>query len=160
MIRIWPCESAERGWAAVCCSTAGGCGSSHQCYRAASPSSSRCSSAGIPGTLAKSYLRAGRRCWVACAHTLQILNTIANEQDGVRQPYDDVIPYWRFSVRLHKADLPRLEELLGGIHEERITVLQYGLMKCVPSHQHCFRLHTAFPQFKHRSSQGSRLPQI
>ena len=128
------CCVSQHGW---------GCGSSHQCYRAASPSSSRCPSAGIPGTLAKgivSYLRAGRRCWVACAHTLQILNAIASEQDGVRQPYDDVIPYWRFSVRLHKADLPQLEELLGGIHEERITALQYGLMKCVPPHLHCFRL--------------------
>lgn len=48
----------------------------------------------------------------------------------MRQPYDDVIPYWRFSIRLHKADLPALEELLGGIHEARITALQYGLMKC------------------------------
>jgi hypothetical protein len=48
----------------------------------------------------------------------------------VRQPYDDVIPYWRFSIRLHKADLPALEEILSGIHEARITALQYGLMKC------------------------------
>jgi hypothetical protein len=50
----------------------------------------------------------------------------------VRQPYDDVIPYWRFSVRLHKADIPKLEEHLGGFDEERITALQYGLMKCAP----------------------------
>ena len=41
-----------------------------------------------------------------------------------------MIPYWRFSIRLHKADLPALEEILSGIHEARITALQYGLMKC------------------------------
>ena len=48
----------------------------------------------------------------------------------MRQPYDDVLPYWRFAIRLHKADLPRLEQLLDSISEARVTALQYGLMKC------------------------------
>lgn len=46
-----------------------------------------------------------------------------------RQAYDDVVPYWRMSIRLQKADIPHLEELLTSVSAERITALQYGLMK-------------------------------
>jgi Exostosin family len=41
-------------------------------------------------------------------------------QDGVHQPFETVLPYWRFSVRLAKADLPRLPQLLSAIDHDEV----------------------------------------
>lgn len=36
-------------------------------------------------------------------------------QDGVRQPFDDVMDYWDFSISLRFEDIPRLDNILGKV---------------------------------------------
>jgi hypothetical protein len=38
----------------------------------------------------------------------------------VFQYYEDVLPYWKFSLRLSKADLPRLPSILEGLSDEYV----------------------------------------
>lgn len=48
-------------------------------------------------------------------------------QDGVRQPLDDVLPYWRFSIRLPQADIPNIERILRAVEPVELALLQKGL---------------------------------
>jgi hypothetical protein len=40
-------------------------------------------------------------------------------QDNVTQPFEDVLPYERFSVRVLEADIGRLPDILAGISESK-----------------------------------------
>lgn len=53
-------------------------------------------------------------------------------QDGVRQPLDDVLPYWRFSLRLAQADIPHLERILRAVTPDELAVLQAGVERYHP----------------------------
>jgi hypothetical protein len=53
----------------------------------------------------------------------------ANLQDHVYQPYEDIIPYADFSIRLPNSDLPRIRELLGGVTPEEWLHLHEGLKR-------------------------------
>ena len=55
-------------------------------------------------------------------------------QDGVHQPYDDVIPYHEFSLRVPQAELENLEARLRAITPLQLRALQHGVE----------RYHTAF----------------
>lgn len=44
------------------------------------------------------------------------------------QPYEDVLPYEEFSIRLNNNDLPRLRELLRSVTDEQYRrLLENGL---------------------------------
>jgi hypothetical protein len=49
------------------------------------------------------------------------------KQDHVYQPYEDLLPYPSFSVRLSRADLPRIAEILAGIPDSEILAMQHHL---------------------------------
>jgi hypothetical protein len=53
-------------------------------------------------------------------------------QDGVRQPFDDVLPYWRFSLRLAQADVPDLERILRAVPPADVAELQAGVERYFP----------------------------
>uniref|UniRef100_A0A383VC23 Exostosin GT47 domain-containing protein n=1 Tax=Tetradesmus obliquus TaxID=3088 RepID=A0A383VC23_TETOB len=48
-------------------------------------------------------------------------------QDGVHQPFEDQLPYNAFSVRLPRARLPHIVQLLSAIPEEQYIKLRQGL---------------------------------
>lgn len=48
-------------------------------------------------------------------------------QDGVRQPLDDVLPYWRFTIRLAQAEIPRLETILRAVGSDELSSLQHHM---------------------------------
>lgn len=48
-------------------------------------------------------------------------------QEHVYQPYEEVLPYEEFSVRLNNADIPRLPEILNSIDEEKLQKMQRAL---------------------------------
>ena len=50
-------------------------------------------------------------------------------QDSVRQPFDDLLPYDRFSVRLKTADIPMLHRKLARISEAQHTRLRAGVRR-------------------------------
>jgi hypothetical protein len=73
-------------------------------------------------------------------------------QDHIYQFLEDVLPYWKFSVRLSKDDIPNLPDLLRSISEEQIhslQVIECSKHWCVPAvdvpalhatmHAACFR---------------------
>jgi hypothetical protein len=45
-------------------------------------------------------------------------------QDGVRQPADDTLPYWRFSLRLSQRDIPNIEAILRRVEPAEVRRLQ------------------------------------
>ena len=48
-------------------------------------------------------------------------------QDGVRAPLDDVLPYWRFSVRVGQRNLDELERTLRSVLPAKLAFLQAGV---------------------------------
>jgi hypothetical protein len=50
-------------------------------------------------------------------------------QDGIHQPFEDQLPYEAFSVRLPRARLPLIVDLLSSIPEEQYIQLRQGLAK-------------------------------
>jgi len=54
-------------------------------------------------------------------------------QEHVYQPFEDVLPYEEFSLRLNNADIHRLPDLLRAIGPERLAALQRGLQKYWPA---------------------------
>ena len=50
-------------------------------------------------------------------------------QDGVHQPYDDVIPYHKFSLRVPQAELENLEARLRAITPAQLRMLQHGVQR-------------------------------
>lgn len=50
-------------------------------------------------------------------------------QEHVMHPYDDVLPYETFSLRLTNADLPELREILAGVTEEQYRGLVEGVKR-------------------------------
>jgi hypothetical protein len=45
-------------------------------------------------------------------------------QDGVRQPADDTLPYWHFSLRLSQRDIPDIEAILRRVSPQEVRQLQ------------------------------------
>jgi hypothetical protein len=55
-------------------------------------------------------------------------------QDHVFQPYEDVIPYDDFSIRLASKDVPSIKQLLEAVSPAEWRRLHEGLKKwCVPA---------------------------
>jgi hypothetical protein len=50
-------------------------------------------------------------------------------QDGVHQPYDDVLPYDAFSLRLPSSDVANLDAVLRGVSDAELRALQAGLRR-------------------------------
>ena len=50
-------------------------------------------------------------------------------QDGVHQPYDDVLPYDAFSLRLPQSDVAQLDAVLRGVSDLELRVLQAGVRR-------------------------------
>jgi len=46
-------------------------------------------------------------------------------QDGVRQPLDDVVPYYKFAVTVPQRDIPDLERLLRAVTPEEIRQMRH-----------------------------------
>ncbi len=55
-----------------------------------------------------------------------------NLQDHVFQPYEDLLPYEEFSLRLPVSDIPRLKEILAAMPQQEWQRLQQGLAKWWP----------------------------
>lgn len=54
-------------------------------------------------------------------------------QDGVYQPYQDLLPYDEFSVRIPKARLPHIAEVLASISDDEYRALRAGVAKHWPA---------------------------
>lgn len=50
-------------------------------------------------------------------------------QEHVFQPYEDLLPYEDFSLRLSNADLPHLREILRGVSDEQYRKLLEGVQR-------------------------------
>ena len=50
-------------------------------------------------------------------------------QDGVHQPFDDVLPYHEFSLRLPQSDIPRLDDILRSVSAGELLALQAGVKR-------------------------------
>jgi hypothetical protein len=50
-------------------------------------------------------------------------------QEHTIQFFEDLVPYMKFSVRVSKADISRLDAILNAIPEAEIAELQRGLIK-------------------------------
>ena len=50
-------------------------------------------------------------------------------QEHVYQPYEELLPYELFSLRLSNADLPHLREILRGISEAQYRRLLEGVLQ-------------------------------
>lgn len=48
-------------------------------------------------------------------------------QDGVHQPYEDLLPYADFSLRLARTDIPRLLDILRAVPQEERDALRFGM---------------------------------
>jgi hypothetical protein len=82
-----------------------------------------------------------RTCsWKACRAALQLAahaahrNNLAGSQprtsqDHGFQPYEDILPYEQFSIRLPNSDLPRIRELLAAVTPGEWQRLHEGLKK-------------------------------
>lgn len=46
-------------------------------------------------------------------------------QDGVRQPLDDVLPYWKFALRIPQKEIPNLERILRAVTPEELSQLRH-----------------------------------
>jgi hypothetical protein len=51
------------------------------------------------------------------------------QQDHIYQPYDDVVPYEEFSIRLSAQDVPRIKQLLEAVSPAEWRRLHEGLKK-------------------------------
>ncbi|PSC67271.1 exostosin-like glycosyltransferase [Micractinium conductrix] len=54
-------------------------------------------------------------------------------QEHVFQPYEDVLPYEQFSIRLNNADLPQIREILEGVTDEQYRWLLQGVVQFAPA---------------------------
>ncbi len=50
-------------------------------------------------------------------------------QDGVHQPFDDVLPYHEFSLRLPQAEIDRLDDVLRDVSPAELRALQAGVRR-------------------------------
>ncbi len=50
-------------------------------------------------------------------------------QDGVHQPFDDVLPYHEFALRLPQADIERLDAILRAVTPAELRLLQAGVRR-------------------------------
>ena len=50
-------------------------------------------------------------------------------QEHVFQPYEELLPYELFSLRLANSDLPHLREILRGITDEQYRKLLEGVLQ-------------------------------
>lgn len=50
-------------------------------------------------------------------------------QDGVYQPYHDLLPYPQFSITLSKSRLPSIAQVLGSISDEEYIKLRQGMQQ-------------------------------
>ena len=57
-------------------------------------------------------------------------------QPKVRQPFDELLPYAKFSVTLDITDIPKLDEILGGITPEQHSKLLEGVNKYAADFYH------------------------
>lgn len=48
-------------------------------------------------------------------------------QDGVRQSFDDVLPYWEFSVRVPQRDIARLPDILSRIPQHVVERMRHSV---------------------------------
>jgi hypothetical protein len=49
--------------------------------------------------------------------------------DGIELPYENVLNYSAFSIRIAEKDVPRLPAILRAVPPERIATLQAGLAR-------------------------------
>jgi len=54
-------------------------------------------------------------------------------QESVFQPYEDVLPYEDFSIRLNNDDIPHLPKILRAVTPEKLEALQKGVAKYWPA---------------------------
>lgn len=50
-------------------------------------------------------------------------------QEHTFQPYEDLLPYEAFSIRLTNSDLPRIREILRGVTEEQYAGMLRELIR-------------------------------
>ncbi|KAK3266060.1 hypothetical protein CYMTET_25293 [Cymbomonas tetramitiformis] len=53
-------------------------------------------------------------------------------QDGILQPWEEILPYQNFTVRVSESDIPKLPELLEAIHPARLAQMQDELACAAP----------------------------
>lgn len=54
-------------------------------------------------------------------------------QENVFQPFEDVLPYEEFSIRLNNEDIPSLPQILRSVSQETLESLQKGVSKYWPA---------------------------
>ena len=54
-------------------------------------------------------------------------------QEHVFQPYEDILPYEEFSIRLNNDDIPMLPSILRSISPQQLAALQAGVAKYWPA---------------------------
>lgn len=54
-------------------------------------------------------------------------------QEHVYQPFEDLLPYEEFSIRLNNDDIPNLPQILRSVTPEQHAALQHGLEKYWPA---------------------------
>jgi hypothetical protein len=82
-------------------------------------------------------MRASRFCLAPAGHGwgIRIVHAMATGcvpliiQDGVHQPFDDVLPYHEFSIRLPQADIGRLDAILRAVTPSELRLLQAGVRR-------------------------------
>jgi hypothetical protein len=55
--------------------------------------------------------------------------TLAPLQDHIFQPFEDLLPYEQFSLRLPAADIPRIQQVLAAVSEAEWQRLHAGLAR-------------------------------
>ena len=57
------------------------------------------------------------------------VHALRRVQDHVYQPYEELLPYEDFSIRLNNQDLPHLREILRGVTDEQYRRLLDNLLR-------------------------------
>jgi Exostosin family len=50
-------------------------------------------------------------------------------QSNITQPFEAILPYWEFSIRLLHEDIPELPQILKSLPLSEVARLQRGLMR-------------------------------
>jgi hypothetical protein len=50
-------------------------------------------------------------------------------QDGIHQPFDDVLPYHEFALRLPQSDMDSVDAILRGVSPTELLALQNGVRR-------------------------------
>jgi hypothetical protein len=79
-------------------------------------------------------------CQPAVTHSLPLLIFLLLSQEHVFQPFEDLLPYELFSLRLDNDDLPTIRETLRGIDDAQYRELLSNVLR----YRHAFLWQTEF----------------